>query len=75
MTTDPALRRLSGDLNATATGRSLQRGGFVLPVVTTNPLTGIDVPEDGTAVLYQNGTAMTLCCYTRATGWLSRTLV
>ena len=51
------------------TRANLELGTFVLPVVTSDPTAGVDAPPDGTCLLYLNGTALTLCAYTRASGW------
>jgi hypothetical protein len=66
---------LARQMSQSPTGRQLALdGSLILSVYTDDPGDGLLSPSDGTAVVWNNAGVLTLCVYTRSTGWKYRTL-
>ncbi len=67
---------LRGRMASSPTGRQLvSDGSFVLSGFTQDPAGVLLSPPDNTAVLWDNGGALTLAAFTRAAGWQYTVLV
>lgn len=70
VTGDSAQDDLRHRLNASPAGRQLAiDGNFLFSVVTNDPATSVEIPPDGTPVLYNRSGTLELWVFTRETGW------